>query len=383
MYNIQLWGGSPSLSVDMAKDIINRLTAGLPIQEIKSTVSLPKTYITEGKRVDENLALTINNKSSATNGYLEIKDRANEQTTNLVSRTVPFTISADGKTTIKIPSGDLYESTIGLYINGILQDEVFMADGSWGVDYNTSTTSIKKFNVTNSTAAINKDEFTLYRNAEVSATTPDYISVYKLLRGGGAAQDLTAYKTLKLTAAGNSVLTITLVKESIAAWKDQYTLQLPISKDAQEYLISLSDFKSGTSTTTLDPKDISSMVISMGASSAGKNTNVDVALSNVAFTKDDINYIRSLSAKDVTAYPNPSKGAFNVKFKADNNYALTLKLTDASTGNVLLSKAVNAVKGENSVPVDANIGKAQKVYIISLEGSNFKYKPTKLVMGKD
>ncbi len=383
MYNIQLWGGSPSLTVDMAKDVISRLTAGLPVQEIKSNVSLPKTYITIGKRIDDNLALTINNNATATNGYFEIKDRANEQTTNFVTRTVPFSIIPDGKTTVKVPTGDIYESTIGLYINGILQDEVFMADGSWGVDYNTSTTSVKKFNVTNSTSAISKDEFTLFRNAEVSASTPDYVSVYKLLRGGGTPQDLTAYKTLKLTAAGNSVLTITLVKESITAWKDQYTLQLPISKDAQEYLISLSDFKSGTSTTPIDAKDLSSMVVSMGASSTGKNTSVEVSLSGVSFTKDDIGYIRSLSAKDVTAYPNPSKGAFNVKFKADNNYTLTLKLIDASTGNVLMSKAVNAVRGENSVPVQATIGQGQKAYIISLEGSNNKYKPTKLIMGKD
>jgi len=384
MYNIQLWGGSPSLTVDMAKDIINRLTAGLPIQEIKSNVGLPKTYITEGRRIDENLTVTINNTTNSTSGYFEIRDRANEQTTNMVTRTVPFNISASGKSTIKVPTGDLYESTIGLYLNGILQDEVFMADGSWGVNYNMNTTSIKKFSVTNSTSTINKDEFTLFRNAEVSASTPDFVSVYKLLRGGGAPQDISAYKTLKLTAAGNSVLTITLVKESITAWKDQYTLQLPISKDAQEYLISLADFKSGTSTTPIDAKDISSMIVSMGASSVGRTTNVEVSLSSVSFSKDDIGYIRSLSAKEVTVYPNPSKGSFNVKFKADNNYTLTLKLTDASTGNVLMSRAVNAVRGENTVPVEAFISsKGQKVYIINLEGSNIKYKPAKLVMGKD
>ena len=383
MYNIQLWGGAPSLSVDMAKDIIGRLTSGLPVHEIRSNVSLPKTYITEGKRIDDHLKVTIQNNSSVSSGYFEIKDRANEQVTNRVTRVVPFTISANGKTDIKIPTSDLYESTIGLYINGKLEDEVFMADGSWGVDYNTNTTSLKAFKVSNSSEPINKNEFTLFRNATVSASTPDFISVYKLLRGGGTPQDLTAFKTLKLTAAGNSVLNITLVKESISNWKDQYTLQLPVGKNPEAYFISLSDFKSTGSTAPIVPNDITSLVITLGTSNVGSITNLDASFSNISFTKEDIGYIRSLSAGEVSVYPNPSKGAFNVKFKADNNYGLTLKITEASTGKVVMTKAVNAVFGENSVPVDITNPGLQKAYIINLEGSKITYKPFRLIMGKE
>lgn len=383
MFNIQLWGGSPVLATDMAADIITRLTAGLPVNEIKSNAGLPKTYITAGKRVEDNLSLTINNITTTTSGYFEVADRATEKTTVYTKRTVPFTVNANGKTTIALPTGDLYESTIKLFMNGVVQDEVFMADGSWGVDYNTNTTSVKKFEVKNSTAQLVKDEFHLFRNVDVSATTPDFIGVYKLLRGGGAAQDLTAFKTLKITAAGNSVLTVTLVKQSITNWADQYTYQFSVNKDANDFLIPLSDFKSAGSNKSIDPKDITTLIVALGATSAGKNTNVEVSLSNVSFTKEDIGYIRSLSAKDITAYPNPSKGTFNLKFKADKDYALTLKVTEAGTGNVIMSQAVNATKGENAVPVNVNINKGQKVYIISLDGSNVKYKATRLVMGKD
>ncbi len=383
MFNIQLWGGSPVLATDMATDIINRLTAGLPVNEIKSNAGLPKTYITLGKRVEDNLTVTINNVTSATNGYFEIADRATEQSASFAKRTVPFTVNANGKTNIAVPTGDLYESTIKLFMNGIIQDEVFMSDGSWGVDYNTNTSTVKKFEVKNTNATLSKDEFQLYRNVELVATTPDYIGVYKLLRGGGVAQDLSEFKTLKITAAGNSVLNITLVKNSISNWPDHYKYQLSVSKEATDYLIPLSDFKSAGSSKAIDPKDLTSMIIVMGPTSAGRNTNVEVSLSNVSFTKEDIGYIRSLSAKDVTVYPNPSKGAFNLKFKADKDYALTLKVTEAGTGNVIMSRAVNATKGENAVPVNVNINKGQKVYIISLDGSNVKYKATRLVMGKD
>jgi hypothetical protein len=264
-----------------------------------------------------------------------------------------------------------------------LEDEVFMADGSWGVDYNTNTTSLKSFKVSNSSTPIKKDEFTLSRNASVAASTPDVVSVYKLLRGGGTPQDLTAYKTLKLTASANTALNITLLKESITNWKDQYTLQLPVGKDPEAYYISLTDFKSTRFTTPVVPNDITSLVITVGSSSVGSLTNVEASFSNISFIKDDIAYIRSLSAREVSVYPNPSKGAFNVKFKADNTYALTLKITEASTGKVIMTKPVNAVFGENSLPVEIANRYLQKAYIINLEGSKVKYKPFTLIMANE
>jgi hypothetical protein len=383
MFNIQLWAGSPALVLEMAADIITRLQKTQPIQEVKSNAGLPKAYIVAGARVEDKVELTINNTLSATNGTFEISDRANEQTTGTVKRTIPVTLTANGTTKISIPSSDLYESTINLYVNGQLTDVVFMADGAWGLDYNTSTTSIKNFTVTNSNKTIAKDEFPVFRDASVTGTTPDYLTVYKLLRAGGVPQDLSAYKTLKFTASGNTTLNITLVKQSITNWKDQYSLQLPVSKDPQEYMISLSDFKSATSNTPLNPNDINSLVISMGPASQGRSTEVTTSVSSVSFTKDDLVYLRSLQARDVTSYPNPSNGKFTVTFKADKDYSLSLKVTEAASGKVVASRAVNAVKGENIVQMNVDGNGTQKLYIINLEGSNIKYKAAKVVVGKN
>ncbi|MBR2647328.1 MAG: hypothetical protein IKD55_00665 [Sediminibacterium sp.] len=383
MFNIQLWAGSPALVLEMAADIVTRLQKTQPIQEIKSNAGLPQAYITAGARVEDKVELTINNGLSATNGSFEISDRANEQTTGTVKRTIPVTLTANGITKVSIPSSDLYESTINLYVNGQLTDVVFMADGAWGLDYNTNTTSIKNFTVTNTNKAPVKDEFPVFRDASVTGTTPDYLTIYKLLRAGGVPQDLSAFKTLKFTASGNTTLTITLVKQSITNWKDQYSLQLPVSKDPQEYMLSLSDFKSANLTTPLNPNDINSIVVSMGPASQGRSTEVTTSLSSVSFTKDDLVYLRSLQAKDVTSYPNPSNGRFAVTFKADKDYSLNLKVTEAASGKVVATKAVNAVKGENIVQMNVDGNGTQKLYIINLEGSNVKYKASKVVIGKN
>ncbi|TAG29563.1 MAG: hypothetical protein EAZ35_10445 [Sphingobacteriia bacterium] len=387
MYNIQLWGGSPSLVVEMATDIISRLSAGMPVNQISNTAGLPKVYFTAGKRIDENVSLTVKNTLNATNGYLEIKDRANEQSTTLVTRTVPFTIDANGISNISLPSSDLFESTISLYMNGKLEDEVFMADGAWGVDYNTNTTSVKSFKVTNATANSTltaKDDFKVFRNAELVGTTPDYLTLYKLLRAGGNGQDLSAFKSLKFTAAGNRPLIITLVKQSVTKWEDQYSLTLPITKESQEYVIGLNEFKSKGINTPIDANDISSIVISMGPTTANQQTEVSLGIGNVSFSKEDIGYIRSLQERTMNIYPNPATDArFNVKFKSDKDYSLTLKVVEAATGKILMTKAVNAVRGENLVPVDMNNNSGQKMYILSLDGATIKYKATKIVAGKN
>lgn len=386
MYNIQLWGGSPSLVIEMANDIITRLNNSLPVVAVPNTAGLPSVFFTEGTRLDETVTLTLKNNTAATSGYLEISDRANEQTTIQVKRTIPFTANANGISTITIPTNDLFESSIHLYMNGKLEDQVFMADGAWGVDYNNNTTSVKKFLVSNSNATRNKEDFNVFRNVEVAGTTPDYITVYKLLRAGGVAQDLSAFKSLKFTAAGNATVIITLVKQSIVKWEDQYSLTLPIGTESKEYAVGIEDFKSSAFNSTIDLKDINSMVIMVVPPSKGKSSDLQFSMSSISFSKEDINYLNSLKEMNMSAFPNPVTGnKFNVRFRSENTKTLQLKLTDAVTGRIILTKQVNAFRGENIVAVEMNSNEVHKIMILNLDGTgvdNAKYKPIKIVAAK-
>ena len=59
---------------------------------------------------------------------------------------------------------------------------------------------------------------------------------------------------------------------------------------------------------------------------------------------------------------------------------LTVKLTDAATGRPVMSRAIQAIQGENQVTMEMNAQKrSQGVYIVHLEGANgVRYKPAKL-----
>ena len=383
MYNIQLWAVNTGLLMDMTTDILTRLKASLPIDVIASNATLPKTYVTIGKREGTNLNLAITNTQSVNSGYFEITETAHEQGVSN-TRKVPFTVSPNGKSTINLPVSDNYEASIGLYLNNQLQDVVFMADGTWGYDYNKATSTVKDFKITNDASinSANPDNFLLFRNMQIAATSPDYVSVYKVLRGAGAAQNLSDFKTFQFNASGEATnLRITLVKNGISNWADQYSYTLPLTKDSKEYKISLSDFSSAASKEKIDASDLTMALFSFEIASA-RNTSFNGTISAAAFTKEDMVYNNSLLSKEIAVFPNPSTGRFNAIFKSDKANELTLKVTNASTGKLMFTKTVNAIKGENKVQVDISDNSLVNICVLTLEGTNTKYEPKKVIMNK-
>jgi len=386
MYNVQLWGASADVVSAMAKDIVTRLNASLPVKEVLSNSTLPKTYITRGKRVADKIVLNINNATTSTNGYFEVIEKANEQSTLLVKKQVPFTVSANGKTTVEVPEGDNYESTINMYINNTLQDQVFMSDGNWAAAVNSSNSTVKSVTVTNDPKRVadNADDFLLFRNVQVEASTPDYVSVYKVLRGGGAPQDLTGYRTLQFTASGKGAstsLVVTIIKNGIANWADQYSVILPMSSSPREYKVNLDDFTSTVSKNKISPSDVTMVIFGIGVNS-GNMTSISADISNVSFTKTDFAYLNSLKSTEISVYPNPATNHFTANFKSATQNVLTMNLTEASTGKVVFSRTVNAQVGNNSVPVSIDRSTGLSTYILSLEGTGIKYTPKKVLMEK-
>lgn len=383
MFNIQLWGETPGLINDMANDIISRLSQSMTLREIANNIELPQTYITKGKRVADHIVLNISNTTNRSTGYFEVMERANEQSNNLIKKQIPFTLSANGNTTIKVPASDLYESTISMYLNGKMEDQVFMADGNWGTELTTNSASIKSFKVSNSTKPVvdSSDDFKLYRNVQLEANAQGNVIVYKMLRGGGAPQDLREYKTFKFKAAGSGAnLKIILLRDSISNWDDQYSVTIPLNSNEVEYKLGLNEFKSKTYSSALMPNDITTVIFIYQSTGNSANSLINAELSNLSFSKTDYAYLNSLNSREITIYPNPANRRFFASFKSPKEVGLILTLRDAASGRALFTKSVYAVKGENTVPVDLINVASLSNCILSLEGADVKYIPKKVML---
>jgi hypothetical protein len=378
MYNFQLWASSPVLVTDMITDVLNKLKANAPVNVIK-TSAIPATYVESGKREGQNINLVVKNATPNTSGYFKLEDKASETSASSVVRNIPFTINANGKSNVIIPMDDKYESTLTMYVGGEVKDVVYMSDGAWTVDYNKSTTVLSSFKIVNdSKRAYTADEYPLFRNVELKANSSDFVSVVKLLRGGGAAADLNAFKGLKFSASGGYNLHVTLIKNGIVDYRSQYAADVQLELGQQDYYIALDKFTSASNSAKIDPKDITSIVFTVEVGT-GRNSPISTTLSNVAFTKEDLNYLSSLEAKELAVYPNPVSGnRITVNFSSAKAAELSLRVTDMS-GKVITLRQVQAVKGMNTVQVPVSTG-LKAVHIVSLDGADIKYKSTKVMI---
>ena len=302
-----------------------------------------------------------------------------ELSTSTTQRTIPFTIASNGKTNITVPMSDTYASTISMYINNQLKDVVFMADGVWSYGAGPSTT-VNSFKVKNDAVKTYlSDELPVFRNVELSGNSADYVSIFKLLKGGGIAEDLSAYKTLQFTASGGYNLRVTLVKNSISKWTDQYSVLIPLDNVTKDYFVSLSSFTSSLLKDKINANDVTTVVFSIEVGN-GQNSVLNTTLSNISFTKLEATYLNNLNSKEIQLYPNPAPAKnFNCIFYSNVDVQqLTLRVTDAM-GRTIATQQVNAVKGLNILPVTVN-SNINGVHFITLDGTGVKYNSKKMLL---
>jgi hypothetical protein len=381
LFNYQIWGVAPYLCVDMALEVLTKLNAIMPVVQNAPSAALPKTYIINGNRNGLSLNMHIENETPATSGYFEVEERASETASSKTRRVVPFSMKANGKSSVAFPMTDAFESNVSMYVGGKLQDVVYMSDGTWALDYDSTKTVIKTYSIKNDSARVFLDEYPVFRNVQVLANTNGYVTAYKVLRGAGAPQNLVDYKTLSFNAKGNTNLRITLVKDSITDFSKQYQYVLPVGTDLQSYKLSINDFKSAGTNAPINANDITTIVFSFETSD-GKQTTIDAALTTVSFSKRSAAFLDKIEQQEIHVYPNPATtgGTIYVSFRSSENTNITLKITEAGSGKSLFSKQANATKGDNTIPLQLGKFNTSNILLLSVEGIGLTLKPMKIII---
>lgn len=383
MYNFQLWGASYNTAISMANDVLHKMDSVKRIVTLSnSTNDLPIVYVNKGIRNLTNIELGIYNPTSSNSVQLQFVEKKTEHA-NAITKSQNYSISPFSTSKIIVPVSDFYEHNVYMYVNGKLVDLVYTSDGSWTADYDKNVTTINKFSVSNETnLTFTNTEYPLYRNVDFEATTKLNVSAYKLIKASGLSKDLSAFKGIKFNAVakGTTTLKITILKRGITNWDNQYTYKLSISDVNKEYAIGLDKFTSKGSTSKLSPNDVTAVIFTW-ENNRGVSTTISGALSKVRFTKDDISFEQAILSKEVTVYPNPNNGKFNVTFMAEHDGQLVLKIIDIAKGAIVDTKFINAKKGSNTINVVTSIVPANlSTYYILIEGDDVKYVPKKIMI---
>ena len=382
MFNFQVWSVSYNMSKTLAEQMITKLKTYLPVvAHHNNVIDAPVAYIKSVRREKNILEITVTNPTNNTSGIFEIVEKANENSST-AKKSIPFNVAANTTSVIKLNVSDVYEDNV--YMNlGTNVDMVYMTDGGWSADYDKSNTTLNKFIISNNIVSIKENEYPLFRKVRVEASTKNYVSAYKLVKGGGIERDFSQYKAIKFNAtsiAGASVK-ITLIKKGVLDWNNQYTYTLPVNTVENEYTVSLSQFVSKTTANKITANDITAISFTW---QNGKNTNANIggSLSNIRFTTIDAANAQTFTSNDIGVYPNPNNGKFKVVFNADTDKPVALKLTDASTGRIIYTQFINAKKGTNTVEVNINQFFASDMYILSIEADDIRYQSKKVYMQK-
>ncbi len=366
MYNFQVWSANPEHAVKLAGDVLDNLRKEQDVKQINEMV-LPKSYITYGYRDKENLIVRINNLTSSTSGRLVFEERINEDA-GLSMMEIPLTLVPGKNNEFVIPIRDGYEYQGSLYLDGVLEDEVYLADGNWGIDYDNNYTAIERFERGNNKERIYQDgEYPVYRNVTLQAKSRDYVSVYKAIRSGTEQADLTAYKSLRFYAQGNGQVEVRLTRDSIVDWRSQYKTVVNLTEKGKEYTISFDDFLSDNIDAPFHPKDVKTIVFTYNTG-GGKSQEITLHVSDVSFSKEAVTATRGLDSRVLSIVPNPNEGKFECRFASEKDRILNMSITDV-TGKVVFSKSVAAAMGVNVIPVDLNLPSGM-ILFISLKGDD-------------
>jgi Domain of unknown function (DUF4114) len=380
VFNFQVWASQPDYTVYLVESVLRKLDSVMPVLQIDDTAfHLPSAYITNGKRNKQNLSFVVNNTTAITAAYIAFDERANESS-EVDSNTYPLTLVPGGPNTFNIPVKDGYEYQGYLYLNGKLVDEVYFADGAWSIDYDHSLTQVNYSPVNEPNRVYADNEYAVYRGVNMQCTSADYAIATKFITSGDEKVNLSGYKTLKFHASGTGTATVKLVKAGISKWNDQYSANIALNPNGQDYVISFDNFKSSAYSTAFSANDVNAVAFNFAFN--GVRTDLNFTAKSIAFSTDVAPSGSQLQSKALTIEPNPSNGNIQLQFLSDAERTLTFVLTDVA-GRVVYQQTVNAYLGTNvlqlTLPYSAS---SSSLYFVHLGNGEVSYQVQKVTVVK-
>ena len=121
-----------------------------------------------------------------------------------------------------------------------------MSDGVWGKDDSPAGTTINEFAITQNDNIYTGSGYRVERNISLSATTSEYVSAFRSFTPRFTPIDLSSYDVLELYASGTGDVEITIVKESIDTWENQYRTTIKLNETESHYAIPFAHFVSAS-----------------------------------------------------------------------------------------------------------------------------------------
>lgn len=366
--NYQVWADSKAKTIAAVKDIIKSVVTenGYKLHAATESPSTPKLF---ARRAHYKLGAF----------YLELNNRITEPTTlqiagHFTSKEVDgdkylFTEElkiTPGQTSLKLnlPFGNIFDGEISIQTEENQKDLIYLADGSWGLEYDDATTSVDIMEIIADDRIENTEEYIVERGISVRGTTDTYISIFKQLVPGGLAMDLSAYNSISFDSEREGVYEVTLLTA------DNTDPSLNFSHTLKTEAESLVNIPFALFTNALgeqlDESKITTIYIAFKKTD-NDQSNFNFTIENIVFKNDESSALHinpNLQQKKLHLYPNPSTGTVQMTHMFAEKTDAVITVYDAK-GSIVKQLIDTAYEGLQNFEIQFD-NNEQGIYLISL-----------------
>ncbi len=366
-YNFQVWASSYEDLIMLLENGIANIETFYEISEINNS-SLPMVFITNAKYANGELVLNIKNKNLTQEVRFDGLYRASE-TGVLEVFDMDLPLTGQKEQIVTLPIGGIYDIGLEMDCDNCQTDQIFLADGTWGVEDNHEGVFLQDFTIVpENRDAVSEEEYRVDRSVELEASVKDYVNIFRSLDPKFKPQNLQQHNALTFQGSGSGYLEVTLVKSSIIDWADQFRTTVVLYNEERNYELTVNQFVSETYD-ELVLSDISMIVFSV----LGNNSTYEqktISLSDLSFkTVEVVSNSEDIEIEtEALVSPNPTSGGLLVQLSQSNTSIQTFLIYDGQGSEVLKADGFNKQTRSIEVNVSNYCPGMYRYQIITLDG---------------
>ncbi len=345
-FNYQIWANSFSELIILLESLIEKMSAADKISAINHS-AIPRIFVMQGNYENGALRLHLKNKNNTKeidfNGSI-----ARSEGGDLEMFNQSVSLSGSQQEIITIETGHLYDLGASLSSSESPDDEIFLADGAWGIDDQNPNAIVNEFIVSPEEHFYEEEVFQVERSVSAKGNVRDYLNIFRSLDAKLNPMNLNNYNGVAFTASGVGNLEISIVKSSIDEWEDQFRTVVSLNLEPTDYVLSLDDFVS-KNFSGLEISDVTSIVFTLLGDKVNF-VNKELKLSKLRFQNFITSSVAEQDDEAFSIYPNPVSKVLN--FKLDNKSETILCIYN-DIGKLIFDKTVQAGTKEISVDVSS------------------------------
>jgi hypothetical protein len=240
--NFQVWGNSMGQVSTVVNQILSNLKEETSLQSHKAEDVLPTVFIQNGYYQNGRLHLNIINKSKARWLLLDANYKTTEQEMLQNLNTV-IDLNGEWEQQIIVDSGYIFD--VGLSIiaeNSYQYDAIYLADGPWGVDFNTQMDSLDTFEITPHETIDIKGHI-VERGVVAKGQVKETINIFRNLMAGDLQLPVGDFEYLQFNIKNENPVEISLVTNATKEWSERLRYTLEANTETKPYSLAFSAFK--------------------------------------------------------------------------------------------------------------------------------------------